>query len=224
MNRLHAIAIIGSCIALTGCGASTDAPATPSRTPSSPMAMASPEPLPSVVMPTEAPAAEGESIQSPAPEPSEPIPVETRSPNEVDPAAYPSHGIDTVNGDTPMPGVEFTTDDGRIICGIFTWGHFSTLAGTVSCTVDTYRTLFPQPGLGDDGPFVQSVAADPMTGSYGLYPDWFAQPARTIPVLPAGKAIRFEGTVCAVVAGQVTCMISSTGAGFTLSPTAYTLF
>jgi hypothetical protein len=66
--------------------------------------------------------------------------------------------------------------------------------------------------------------ADPVTGSYFLYPDRFAHPARDIPVLADGKTIRFEGTVCSVNDEGVTCTISSTGRGFTISQSAYNLF
>lgn len=153
----------------------------------------------------------------------DPQPVVTLGPDDVDPAKYPSHGIDTVNGGIRLPGVEFRSNDGRIVCGIFTWGHLTTPAGTASCTVDTFRSVFPQPST-DTGPWVQSVMVDALTGAYGLYPDWFAQPARAIPVLAAGKSIRYEGTVCSATADTITCTINSTGHGFTLSPTAYTRF
>jgi hypothetical protein len=66
--------------------------------------------------------------------------------------------------------------------------------------------------------------ADPVTGSHFLYPDWFAQPDRQIPVLPTGKSIRFEGTVCSVTGDAVTCTIWSTGRGFTISPSTYNMF
>lgn len=221
-------ALAALCLLIAGCATTTGAEgrsadptasSTPSATPPSrptPSAM----PLPQVVMPTTPPAPEVQPAP-PAEEVSAP-PAPTRGPDEVDPADYVSYGIDTVNGGTPLTGVSFQTDGGRTICGIFSSGHPPTPAGAVSCTVDTYREIFPQP-FPDAGPYVQSVMADPVTGSYGLYPDWFAQPTRAIPVLPDGKTMRYEDTWCSVSAETVTCTVS-TGKGFTLSPTAYTLF
>lgn len=144
----------------------------------------------------------------------------TLGPNDVNPADYNSYAIDTVNNGVPLPGVAFRTADGRIICGIFTWGHFATVPGTASCTVDTYKEIYPQP-FPDTGPYVMSVMVSPATGTSGLYPDWFAQPAREIPVLPDGKSIRYEGTVCTSGGTDVTCLVTSTGKGFSLSPSGY---
>ena len=176
-------------------------------------------PVPTVVMPTAVPTPPAAAAPEPEPEPFHP----TLGPDDADPSDYVSYAVDTVNGGIPLPGVSFTTADGRTICGIFSYGHPGTQPGAVSCTIDSYLDVLPQ-SWPETGPYVQSVMADPVGGSYLLYPDWFAGPALSIPVLAEGKTLRLDGTACTVATGSVTCVISSTGKGFTVSPTAYTLF
>jgi hypothetical protein len=225
MRRLVPLVLMGICLTVAGCAnVSTDADATPrpDRTPSVISTPTHTPPL-STPAPTKRPPADGDMTEPPATD-SQPGPPssEIRGANEVDPADYASQAVDPQNGGIALPGVSFRTDDGRTICGILTWGHLSSQAGTVSCTVDSFREVIPQPA--DREPFVKSIMADPVSGSYFLYPDWFAQPARQIPVLSGGKSIDYEGTFCAVDEEGVTCTISSTGRGFTISPTGHNLF
>ena len=86
--------------------------------------------------------------------PAVPAPAEPADPDSVDPAEYTSTAVDQENG-LPLPGVAFTVADGAITCGIFAAGHFATAPGTVSCTPDTFLTLFAQPVPGQP-PYVQS--------------------------------------------------------------------
>lgn len=222
MRRVFPALLLAVLLMTTACAGTVTGASTPQSTRSvspTPIASASPTPtpLPTVVMPTP------ETTPPPTPEPVF-QPEKTYGPNEVNPADYVSYAVDTVNGGIPLTGVSFTTTDGRTICGIFSAGHLSTPPGAVACTIDSFRDVFPQL-YPDTGPYVQSVMADPVTGSsYGLYPDWFAQPARTIPVLADGKTLRYENTACTVSGESVTCIVSSTGPGFTVSPTAYNLF
>ncbi|WP_141933583.1 hypothetical protein [Microbacterium sp. SLBN-146] len=117
--------------------------------------------------------------------------------------------------------MEFRSEDGRIVCGIITVGHFTTTPGTASCTVDTFADILPQP-YPDTGPYVQSVMVTPYMGASHLYPNWFGYPERSIPVVPAGMSIRYEGTRCTVSNDDVTCRVTATGEGFTLSPGGFT--
>lgn len=211
---------------MTGCGSSTAivtsaSDPTSSGSPS-PTSTATPSPAASNTAPVDDDEqtpqdSPGEQVTEPAPAPSE-----TRGSNEVDPANYTSYAVDPQNGNIPLPGVSFRTADGLTICGILTSGYVAGQAGSVSCTIDSYRDVIPQPA--DREPFVKSVMADPSTGSYLLYPDRFAHPEREIPVLADGKSIRLEGTMCSVEGESVTCAISSTGRGFTVSQSAYQLF
>jgi hypothetical protein len=184
-----------------------------------PSATATPSPMPTVILPTSAPQAD----PAPEPVPAQPSIAPALGPNDVDPAGYTSHAVDTVNVGNTLPGVAFTTADGHVICGIFGPGHLATMPGTASCTVDTYRQVFPQPSP-TSPPFVQSVMVDPAYGPAGLYPDWFAQPKRSIPVLTDGKSIRFEGTTCTAQGGQVKCIVDSTQRGFLVDTAAYSMF
>lgn len=224
-------------ILLTGCATgvqtvASSATGTPTPTPTSAV---KPTPTPSTTpTPTPTPAPEIEPavpVESAiAVEPAVPVqppasidPPAPVDPNSVDPADYVSTAVDDQNGGIPLPGVAFTVADGRIICGIMTWGHLSTVAGFVSCTPDTYREIYPQPV--PEGPlFVKSIESDPVYGTAGLYPDWFAQPARAIPALPEGKNIRFEGTTCTAEKGGVTCTHDINGKGFFLTLEGYTYF
>jgi len=226
VSRILLALLVAFCLVMTGCAGAKAEGAAPRPTPS---ASASPTPSspPSILMPTADPPTASTPEQTPETPPERqpeqvPEPVQTRGADEVDPATHTSHAIDTQNA-TTLPGVEFTTSDGRIICGILTWGHLSSQPGTASCTVDSHRDLFPQP-FPETGPYVQSVMVEPVTGALGLYPDWFAQPERTIPVLAEGKSITFEGTICAATTGTITCTITSTGHGFVVSSTEYSLF
>ncbi|MET0861561.1 MAG: hypothetical protein ABW091_11100 [Microbacterium sp.] len=233
MRRILPPLIVALLLVATGCApaaddavapgpsASTSVPAsaTPRPTASgSGAATAAPAPTTAPVMPTVDPSAPPAPAPGPVPDP-----APTRGPDEVDPADYNSYAIDTVNGGVPLPGIAFRTADGRTICGIFTWGHFSTDAGTATCTVDTYKEIYPQP-YPDTGPFVMSVMVSPLTGTAGLFPDWFAQPAREIPVLPDGRSIVYEGTRCTSTGADVTCTVLWKNQGFTLSPTGYSYF
>ena len=221
MRRAFPAALVAICLLTAGCAATSGiAASTPGQTPSG-----SYIPTPATTPSEGAPTADDDLTPQDSPEAAplpEPAPSETRGPNDVNPERYASSAVDTQNGNIPLPGVSFRTEDGRTICGILTWGHLSSQAGTVSCTIDSYREVIPQPA--DREPFVKSVMADPQNGSYFLYPDRFAQPARDIPVLMDGETIRFEGTVCSVDPEGVTCTISSTGRGFTISPSAYNTF
>lgn len=115
-------------------------------------------------------------------------------------------------------GVEFTTADGAIICGI---QPTLVASGFATCTPNTWRELFPG-GLG--GMPLHGVEVTTMKASAGyLIPDFYAQPARTIPVLPDGKHIQLENITCSVTSGTVTCK-NSFGFGFTLSTTSADLF
>lgn len=238
MRRASALVLIAAVLVLAGCGrVSTDAAPeqietsaspTPSATPTPVRTIApSPTPTPTVTPtvapapPAPAPAPAPAPIPEPLPSP-EPEPVPTLGPDDADPADYVSYAHDAIN-DRPLTGVSFTTSDGRTICGILTWGHGQTPAGTVSCTVDSHREILPQ-AFPDTGPYTMSVMAFPNTGFALLYPDWFAQPTRAIPVLPAGKTLTFEGTACTATDVDVTCRTAPLGYGFTLSPTGYTSY
>lgn len=232
-------AVVLVVLLLTGCGSEsgalpTNRPVASTGTPS-PSGTASPSVTPSASQtpaPTSVPTpAQPDDADAPDAVPAPPGPVAhpapqptlVLGPDDVDPAAYPSAAIDDANGGIPMPGVAFRTGDGRIVCGIFTWGHLNTEAGTASCTVDSYIDVLPQ-AFPETGPHAKSVMVTPVSGSAGLYPDWFAQPARDIAVLADGEWMRYEGTDCTVTAGAVTCTVRSTGHGFALSTTSYTLF
>ncbi len=225
MCRAFPAVLLAICLMMTGCGSS---PAIVAST-SDPTSSGSPSPTPTATpSPGASNTAPVDDEQTPQDSPDEqvaepvPAPSETRGPDEVDPADYTSDAVDPQNGNIPLPGVAFRTADGLIICGILTSGYVAGQAGSGSCTIDSYRDVIPQPA--DREPFVKSVMADPTTGSYFLYPDRFAHPDREIPVLAAGKSIRFEGTSCSVNSDSVTCVISSTGRGFTISQSAYQLF
>ena len=154
-------------------------------------------------------------------EPTQPQTEPQPNPNAVDNAGYVSHAIDTVNGG-PLPGVEFTSAAGDIICGITGSGGVAP-AGSATCTPSTWRDIIPQMPNAD--PIMHGVIVnrgDPSP-SY-LYPDWFAQPARTIPVLAAGKVISFEGMTCEAIGATIRCSDDILGQGFLVSTDAVTLF
>ena len=190
-------------------GSASAVPSTPVAS-SSPSATAAPAVSevvdgPGAVMPatTEVPVA-----SAPSPEPAATAPPV--DPNAVDPAMYPSHAMDTVNGG-PLPGVEFMIADGSIICGI---KPDTASPGFATCTPDTWKGWLPvdPSGVAAHGVMVPSNASGP---GY-MAPDFYAQPARTIPVLPDGKNITLGTITCSVSGATVVCK-SIYGFGFELS-------
>ena len=155
-------------------------------------------------------------------EPEPPIESEpVIDPNAVDISGYVSHAVDTVNGGALL-GVEFATADGSIVCGITGEGNV-TAAGTAVCTPDSWRDFIPQ--YSENAPYVQAVTVSRGASmSTYLYPDWFAQPERSIPVLPVGKNISYEGMLCTALSASVRCSDDSTGHGFTISDSSVTFF
>jgi hypothetical protein len=222
MRRIAPLTLLVAGILLTGCATGTQSAAS-SPTPvksatSTPAPVPTPTPTPEPVVTLDP------ESEEPAVEPVAPAePPASVVPNTVDPSDYVSTAIDYVNGGVPLPGVAFTVADGRITCGILTWGHAGTAAGFVSCTPDTYREIYPQPT--PEGPlYVMSIESDPNYGPAGLYPDWFKQPERSVPVLPEGKNIRYEGTTCSAEGGGVKCTHDANGKGFFLTLESYTYF
>ena len=202
-----------------------------------PLATSTPRPTPSTNQ-TPTPSPTPVSIESGVPaipatapepvvEPEPPIESEpVIDPNAVDISGYVSHAVDTVNGGALL-GVEFATADGSIVCGITGEGNV-TAAGTAVCTPDSWRDFIPQPypeTSSYTGPYVQAVTVSrgAASSSY-LYPDWFAQPERSIPVLPIGKNISYEGMLCTASSASVRCSDDSTGHGFTISDSSVTFF
>lgn len=223
------IAALTTVLLLAGCattsGVGSGEAATPTFVPS-PTRSSTASPAPTITQPPANPTPAPSSGEGAAPDggsDEQATPPRQPGANEVDPAQYSSHATDAQNGDAPLPGVEFMTADGQIICGILTSGAVAGSPGTASCTPSTYREIIAQPV--PEGPlFVKSVMVEPTGGSLYLYPDWFAQPARTIPVLPDGKSIHLEGTTCSVAGGAVTCIVDATGKGFTVSLVAQNIF
>lgn len=223
-----AAALLTGCAGQTLAAAPTPAPsrssatATPTTTPTS-----TPTPTPtasSTVAPENAetiapvtPVAP-EPAPQPAPSSDPPPAPEPVDPNSVDNADYVSYAWDAGNNNA-LTGVSFTVAGGRIICGISDGATFP-MAGTASCTPDTYREIISQPV--PEGPaYVMSVVIDPVVGPSGLYPDWFAQPARAIPALPEGRNIRLGGTTCTAERGGVRCDLDANGKGFFLDIAGY---
>jgi hypothetical protein len=227
MRLSSAAAVLCSALLLAGCatGNTTSAGPTPTAngletsTPTATPTPADSTAAPIVVDPAQPPQTGDDGLGLDDIRPDQPAPLPL-GPNDVDPAGFTSHAVDDAG--QPLPGVEFMTADGQIICGIADYRPGSQ-PGDASCTPATYLEIIPQPGL-DTLPPVMSIYVSAVTGSSYLYPDWFAKPARTIPVLPDGKTIRYQGTTCSVAGGAVTCSNDATGKGFIVSTTQATLF
>lgn len=142
-------------------------------------------------------------------------------PNVVDPANYVSHAIDTVNGGA-LSGVEFMSADGEIVCGIVGPG-VSSAQGMAACTPSTWQSIVPQV-YPDTGPYIHGVSMIPFQSPTYLYPDLFSQPARTIPVLPDGKRISYEGMTCEAIGATIECRDEQSGHKFVVSTAAITMF
>lgn len=206
-------------LGLAGCGPSdSDVAATPTAT-RAPSQTPTPTPTPTPKPPT-TPVSQV-APPAPLPEQPEPQPAPQPDPNAVDNANYASHAIDTVNGGA-LAGVEFMSADGQIICGITGPGGVAQ-AGSADCTPSTWETIIPQMEP-EHGPSAHAAMVSRGGSTSYLIPDWFSQPARTIPVLPAGKVIAFEGLTCAAAATDIRCSDDATGAGFVVSLESVTFF
>lgn len=220
---LTTVLVLAGCAATSGVGSGEAA--TPTSAPS-PTRSSIASPAPTITQPPANPTPAPSTGEATAPDDGsdeQTTPPHQPSANEVDPAQFSSHATDAQNGGAPLPGVEFMTADGQIICGILMSGAVAGSPGTASCTPSTYREIIAQPV--PEGPlFVKSMMVEPTGGSLYLHPDWFAQPARTIPVLPSGKSIHLEGTTCSIAGGAVTCIVEATGKGFTVSLVTQRIF
>lgn len=219
LNHAHRVAVAAGILALSlglaSCASSgQDVASTPTPT-RSPSKAPTPTPTPTPVATLEAP-------QPPVPSEPQPDPEPVPPSNAVNNANYVSHATDTVNGGS-LTGVEFTSAAGDIVCGITGPGG-SVPAGSAICTPSTWKDIIPQV-TPDTGPYVHAavITRGGPSATY-LYPDWFSQPARTIPVLPAGKIIAFEAMTCEAIAATIRCSDDSTGRGFLVSTEAVTFF
>jgi len=219
-TRLSVTALAAAAIALSlglaGCGPSgSDVASTPTatRTPAkTPTATPAPTPSPTPTARTQ--------VVPPATPPVQPVTPPQSNPNAVNNADYVSHATDSDGG--AITGVEFMTAAGDIVCGITGPGG-SVSAGSAVCTPSTWAEIIPQ-ATPDTGPFVHAAVVNRGGIASYLYPDWFSQPARTIPVLPAGKVISLEGMTCEAIGATVRCSDDSTGTGFLASTEAITFF
>ncbi|WP_158863028.1 hypothetical protein [Leifsonia sp. AG29] len=173
--------------------------------------------------PNATPPATGSAQPAPQPAPSSetPRPAPTHDPNAVDPALYPSHG--TTREGQAVPGVEFKTADGSVVCGIARaggpWGGLN----QAMCDPSSWKTALHQ-YYSEEGPFAQSVViADDASYPYGLEQLglWWVHQADTVPVLPDGKNITVGGITCSVADSAVTC-VNSFKKGFVLTGTSFT--
>ncbi|MGO4534142.1 hypothetical protein [Leifsonia sp. 2MCAF36] len=212
-------------VALVSARPSVSAPA--SATPATPgTSTNSATPTAAAPTPSAAAPADGGAVSNTTPDPQRVQPVQPTQPaqpspapdpNGVDPAGYASHAIDPGNGGVALPGLEFMTADGNVICGIKPTTDGA--PGFATCTPSTWRTVIPQNG---NGMPEHAVILFTSNAAGWLFPDLYSQPARTIPVLPEGKSIRLESITCSVSGGAVTCVNAPGGADFVVSTAAVT--
>jgi hypothetical protein len=156
----------------------------------------------------------------------------------LDPGVFATKFIDR-SDETPVDGVDFTSVDGNLLCGVF--ANFSpglpvdqpVFGG---CAAMYYDYEFPRPAdahpeVGCQGFYLDATGATQIVCNNGAVfmgvsggMDYLGNPSEPLGTVGAGQRLEVHGIVCEGLDDATVRCTNTTGNGFVLSRTEYSTF